>query len=124
MVANINKPLIINSNILIFSDQDLEEVHSPDDNALAIKVQISNAMVSRVLVDIRARINIFFKDTIERMMILDIINKSKTTFQAFIKTLVQSLEMVNLVVHVNLTTTRCFSTSDCSTLHNSMLGRN
>lgn len=62
MVASINKPLAIDSNILMFSDRDLEEVHSPYNDALVVKVQISNAMVSRVLMDNRSRVNVIFKD--------------------------------------------------------------
>ncbi|KAB2623881.1 hypothetical protein D8674_037834 [Pyrus ussuriensis x Pyrus communis] len=125
MVASINKPLSIKFNILMFSDQDLEDIHSPDDDALVIKVQISNNMVSRVLVDIGAGISIFFKDAIERMRILDIINKSKTMFHTFIETLVQSFKMAKLAIHVYLTTTRRFSTSwIASTLHNAILGSN
>lgn len=37
MVASINKPLLIYSNILMFSDQNLDDVHSPHDDALVIK---------------------------------------------------------------------------------------
>lgn len=113
MVASINKPLSIKSNIVIFSDQDLEDIHSPNDDALVIKVQISNNMVSRVLVDIGAGISIFFKDAVKRMKNLDIINKSKTTFHTFIKTFVQSFKMVKLTVQVNLTTTQFFHVMDC-----------
>lgn len=46
MVALIIKLLSINSNILMFFDQDLEDVHSPYYDALVVKVQISNTMVS------------------------------------------------------------------------------
>lgn len=42
MVAAINKTLTIDSNILVFSDYDLEDVCLPHDDALVIKVQISN----------------------------------------------------------------------------------
>lgn len=62
MMVSINKPLPINSNILMFFDQDLEDVHSPYDDALIVKVQISNIMVSRVLVDNGSSVNILFKD--------------------------------------------------------------
>lgn len=46
----------------MFFDQDLEDVHSPYDDALIVKVQISNIMVSRVLVDNGSSVNILFKD--------------------------------------------------------------
>lgn len=51
MVANINKPFPTGSNIRMFFYWDLEDVHSSHDDALVIKVQISNAMVSCIFVD-------------------------------------------------------------------------
>lgn len=64
MVALINIPLAIDSNILMFFDRDLEGVHSPYNDALIVKVQISNTMVSRVLMDNRSGVNILFKDVV------------------------------------------------------------
>lgn len=77
MMALINKPLAIDSNILMFSNWELEYV-SLHDNVLVVKVQIYNAMVCRVLVDNRSGVNITFKDVAEKMAILDNINKEKT----------------------------------------------
>lgn len=79
MVASINKPPPINSNILMFFDQDLEDVHSPYDDALIVKVQISNVMVSPVLVDNGSSVNVLFKDAADKIGLLDSINKGKTT---------------------------------------------
>lgn len=62
MVPSINKPFPVDSNILMFIDQNLEDVYSSHDDSLVIKVHISNAMVSRVLVDNRYEVNILFKD--------------------------------------------------------------
>ncbi|KAM1637101.1 hypothetical protein ACFX13_015223 [Malus domestica] len=67
MVAFIYKPPPIASTIPMFSNRDLEDVCLPYDDALVIKVQISNAMVSRVLVDNGYRVNILFKDAAEKM---------------------------------------------------------
>lgn len=72
MVATINKPLSINSNILMFPSQDLEDVNSIHDDALVIKVQISNALSQ--LYDNGSKVNILFKDAAERMRILDRVN--------------------------------------------------
>lgn len=83
MVASIYKPPPIASTIPMFSNRDLEDVCSPYDDALVITVHISNAMVSRVLVDNGYRVNILFKDAAEKMGILDNINKSKTTMHTF-----------------------------------------
>lgn len=55
MVAPVNKPLAIDPNILMFSDRDLEDVHSPHDNVLVVKVQIFNALV-RCIVRIKLTI--------------------------------------------------------------------
>lgn len=74
-MASINKPLTIDSNILMSSNRDLEDVHSPYDDAFVIKVQISNTLVSQVLVDNVFRVNILFKDVVEKMGIIDNINK-------------------------------------------------
>lgn len=51
MVASINKPLAIDSNILMFSDRDLEDVNLPHVDALFIKIQISNALVNHIPVN-------------------------------------------------------------------------
>lgn len=83
VVALINMPFTIDSNILMFYDQDLENVHSPYDNALIIKVQIPNAIVSRVSMDNGSGINALFMDAAEKMGILDNINKGKTTIHTF-----------------------------------------
>lgn len=77
----------------MFSGWDLEDINSPHDDALVIKVQIFNAMVSHVLV-----VKIFFKDKINRISILDNITKSKTLPHTFSKTPVQSLRMVKLAI--------------------------
>lgn len=74
-MVSINKPLTIDSNILMSSNRDLEDVHSPNDDAIVIKVQISNTLVSRVLVDNVFGANILFKDVVEKMEILGNINK-------------------------------------------------
>ncbi|CAN6718808.1 unnamed protein product [Malus baccata var. baccata] len=79
-------------------DRDLDDVHSSHDDASVIKVQISNAMVSHVLVDNRYGVNILFKDAMERIRILDNINKSKITLHSFNITHVRSLKRVRLVV--------------------------
>lgn len=62
MVASNNKPLAIDSNILMLSDRDLEGVHSPYNDAIVVKLQISNAMVSWVLMDNRSGVKVLFKD--------------------------------------------------------------
>lgn len=101
MVASINKPLSIESNILMFFSSrfaKLEDIHFPCYDALVIKVHIFNAMVSPVLVDNGYAVSTLFKDTAERMRILDSINKGKTTMHAFKNSLVQSLRRIKLVV--------------------------
>lgn len=64
------------------SEQDLQDVHSPHDDALG------NAMVSRVLVDNEFGVNIFFKDATEKMRILNNISRSKITIHTFNETLI------------------------------------
>lgn len=75
MMASVIKPLTIDFNILMFSNRDLEDVHSPYDDALVIKVQISNTLVSWVLVNNVFGVNVLFKEVVEKMGILDNINK-------------------------------------------------
>ncbi|KAM2989055.1 hypothetical protein FF2_003079 [Malus domestica] len=87
-MAFITKPLAIDSNILIFLDMDLEDVHSPHDDAFVIKIQISNALVNIILVDNSSGVSLFFDDAVEKMEILDSVNKGKTTIYTFNGTLV------------------------------------
>ncbi|TQD72737.1 hypothetical protein C1H46_041728 [Malus baccata] len=58
-------------NILMFFNRDLEDVHSPFDDVVIVKMQISNAMVNHVLVDNGSGVNVLFKDVVENMAILD-----------------------------------------------------
>ncbi|KAB2625773.1 hypothetical protein D8674_017433 [Pyrus ussuriensis x Pyrus communis] len=57
MVASINKTLAIDANILMFFDRRMEDFHSPDNDPFIVKVQITNAMISRVLVDNKLGVN-------------------------------------------------------------------
>lgn len=70
-MAVVNKPLAIDYNILMFSDRDLENV------------QISNTLVSCVLVNNGSRVSVLFKDAVEKMGTLEDINKGKTTLHTF-----------------------------------------
>ena len=83
MVASTNKSLIIDSNILVCSFRDLKYVQSPHNDTFIVKVQISNALVSRVLVDNGSGVNIFFKDATEKMGIFYNTNMGKTTIHTF-----------------------------------------
>lgn len=98
MVASINEPLTIGSNILMFSDRDLEDVHSPHDNTFVIKIQISNALVRYVLVDNGSGVNVIFNDVVEKMGIHESINKGNATLHTFNVALIWSLEIVKLAV--------------------------
>lgn len=98
MVTTINKPLTIDSNILIFSNHDLEDVHSFHDDALVVQVQIFIALVSCILVDNGSGVSVLLYDTTKKMRILDIIKKGKTTFQTFNRPLVRFLGTVKLAV--------------------------
>lgn len=73
----INKPLTIDSNILIFSDQDLEDVHSPHDDAIVVKLQIFNVLASWVLVDNGLGDVVLFKGAAEKMVFLTISIKER-----------------------------------------------
>ncbi|KAM1019080.1 hypothetical protein ACFX2I_040520 [Malus domestica] len=125
LVANINKPLAIHSNILMFSDRDLEDVHLPYDDTLVTKVQNSNTLVNCVLVDNGSGFSVFFKDDAEKMGILDSINKGKTTLHTFNEASVRSLGTVKLADQAkpynHLVT---FHVMDYSTPNNAILGRN
>ncbi|KAM1529990.1 hypothetical protein EV2_019748 [Malus domestica] len=113
------------SNILMFSGKDLEDVNSPHDDVLVIKVQIFNAMVSCILIDNVIGVNIFFKDRINRIRILDNINKSKTLRHTFSRTFVRSLGMVKLAIQDELYTYFVFyHVIDCVTPHNAIIRRN
>ncbi|TQD73104.1 hypothetical protein C1H46_041365 [Malus baccata] len=87
-MAFITKPLAIDSNILMFLDMDLEDVYSPHDDAFVIKIQITNALVSSILVDNGSGVSLFFDDAAEKMEILNSVNKGKTTIYTFNGTLV------------------------------------
>lgn len=123
-MANINKQLAIGSNILRFSDQDLEDVYSPYDDALVVKAQLSNALVSRVLVNNGLGASVFFKDVAEKLEILDNINKRKTTiqFQRGTSTISRNHEAGCPGRTYNHLVT--FHVMDCPTLHNAILRRN
>ncbi|RXH67378.1 hypothetical protein DVH24_027525 [Malus domestica] len=112
LVANINKPLAINSNILMF----MIEIWKTSTH-LVIKVHISNTLVSCILVDNGSGFSILFKDVAENMGILDNINIENTTLHTFNRTLVQSLRTVKLVIqdepHNHLV---AFHVMDCPTL--------
>lgn len=102
MVATINKPLAIDYNILMFLDHDLEDQdathHSQQatDDALVVKVQISNALVSSIMVNNCSRVRVLFNDATEKRRILDIINKEIITLHTFNRVLVQFLGIVKL----------------------------
>ncbi|KAM1179452.1 hypothetical protein ACFX2G_019025 [Malus domestica] len=98
LVASINKSLAINSTILMSSDRDLEDVHSPHGDALVIKVQILNALDDRILVDNGFRVSVLFKDAAKKMGILDNINKGRTTLHNFNGATVQSFGTIKLAV--------------------------
>ncbi|KAM2451813.1 hypothetical protein ACFX1W_009217 [Malus domestica] len=96
MVAIINKPLAIDSNILMFFDNDLKDIHSPHDDALIVKVQISNTLHQQ----------------------------GNTTLHTFNGAPVQFLETMKLMVQAksynHLVT---FHVMDCPTPHSAILGR-
>lgn len=99
-MAFINKPLAIDSNILPFFDQDLEDVHSPHDDAFVVKIQIPNTLVSRILVENGSRVSVFFKDTAENMGIIDCLNKGKMTLHTFNGAPTRFLGTIKLAVQV------------------------
>ncbi|KAB2600509.1 hypothetical protein D8674_042977 [Pyrus ussuriensis x Pyrus communis] len=57
MMASINKTLAIDANILMFFDRGMEDFHSRDNDPFIVKVQITNAMINRVLVDNKLGVN-------------------------------------------------------------------
>lgn len=67
----------------MFFDQGMEDFDTPHNDLFIVKVQISNAMISRVLMDNRLRVNVLFKDAAEKMGILDNINKGRITLHTF-----------------------------------------
>lgn len=81
-------------------------------------------MVNRVLIDNGSRENVIFKDTIEKIGILDIINKAKTTIHTFNRDSILSLGKIKLAIQAepynHLVTLILWTTG----LHNIILGRN
>ncbi|KAB2621075.1 hypothetical protein D8674_037654 [Pyrus ussuriensis x Pyrus communis] len=82
----------------------------------------SNAIVSRVLVDNGLGVNVLFKDVAEKMGILDSIDKGRTTLHTFNKAPVRFLGTLKLMVQVeaynHLVT---FYVMDCSTPYDVIL---
>lgn len=86
----------------MFSDWDLEDVHPPYDNTFVIKIQISNALVSCVLVDNGSGVHVIFNDVVEKVGIHDCINKGNTTFHTFNVAPIWPLRTMKLAVQAEL----------------------
>lgn len=95
-MGTVNKSLAIDYNIQMFLDRDLEDVRSPHDDALVVKVQISNTLVSCVPVKHYSGLKVLFNDAAEKMGILDSINKGIITFHTFNMVPVQFLGIMKL----------------------------
>lgn len=95
MVTSINKPLAIDSNILPFSDWDLEDGHSPHDDVFVVKIQIPNALIEN-----SSRVSVLFKDIAKKMGIVDNIKTGKMTIHTFNGAPTQFLGTIKLAVQV------------------------
>ena len=86
--------------LIVFSDQDLENVNLPHTDPLVIKLQIGDTVVSRVLVDVGSSSNILLQDTFRRMGIeKEEIQLVKTSLHAFNRVEVKSLGVIVLLVY-------------------------
>ncbi|XP_043701413.1 uncharacterized protein LOC122651907 [Telopea speciosissima] len=54
---------------ITFSDEDLEDIQSPHDDALVIKMVIANCTVGRILVDNGSSADILYYDALEKMLL-------------------------------------------------------
>ncbi|KAB2626198.1 hypothetical protein D8674_017858 [Pyrus ussuriensis x Pyrus communis] len=77
--------------------------------------QISHALVSRVLVDTGSGVSVIFNNAVEKMRILNNINKGKTTLHTFNGASILSRTYNHIVI---------FHVMDCPTPHNAIIDRN
>lgn len=69
-----------------------EITYSPYNGALLIKLQISNAMVGRILIHNGSEGNILFAGATTRMCVLEKVNFRRSTFQTFNATLLNTMK--------------------------------
>ncbi|KAM1295450.1 hypothetical protein TB2_015047 [Malus domestica] len=84
----------------MFSDQDFEQVCTLHDDAFIVTLQIAYVKMSCILIDGEAEVNLFFKDTMEHIRLLNDITKTRSILKAFERTFVQILGTLKLLVVV------------------------
>lgn len=125
MVTSVNKVFPMNGNIIMFLDQDMDRVCTPHDDVLIVTLQIPHTKVSHTLVDGRAGVNMFFKDTMERMGLLNDITKTWSVMMTFEWTHVQTLGTLKLSIIIDPYSLMInFHVLDTSSPHNTILARN